>query len=136
VLAAEGGCGTTWGDKMADPYKFLSSVGQAHLLNVISVLFNYDEDLIHFFFSHKEPVLRLPARCLVEEAAKFPLNDQLLIRVALDYWNRRGAARLADMLTDWDHDYWVRFLHSVILLEECKDDLVDRLKTGVPRKKS
>ena len=121
---------------MADPYKFLSSVGQAHLLNVISVLFNYDEDLIHFFFSHKEPVLRLPARCLVEEAAKFPLNDQLLIRVALDYWNRRGAARLADMLTDWDHDYWVRFLHSVILLEECKDDLVDRLKTGVPRKKS
>lgn len=121
---------------MADPYKFLSSVGQAHLLNSISVLFDHDEDLIKFFFSHKEPVLRLPARCLVEEAARFPLKEQLLIRVALDYWNRRGAAKLADMLTDWDHDHWLRFLHSVILLEECKDDLVDRLKAGSPRKKS
>jgi hypothetical protein len=113
---------------MSDPYKFLSSVGQAHLLNAISVLFNHDEDLIRFFFSHKEPVLRLPARCLVEEAARMQIKDQLLIRVALDYWNRRGSARLADMLTDWDHDYWVRFLHSIIFLEECKDDLVAQLK--------
>jgi len=113
---------------MADPYKFLSSVGQAHLLNSISVLFAHDEDLIRFFFSHKEPVLRLPARCLVVEAARMPLKDPLLIRVALDYWNRRGAARLADMLTDWDHDDWVRFLHSIILLEECKGDLLDQLK--------
>lgn len=115
---------------MADPYKFLSHVGQAHLLNVISVLFDHDEDLIRFFFSHKEPVLRLPARCLVEEAARLQLKDQLLIRVALDYWNRRGATRLADMLTDWDYDYWVRFLHSIVLLQECKDDLADRLKIG------
>jgi hypothetical protein len=121
---------------MADPYKFLSSVGQAHLLNAISVLFNHDEDLIHFFFSHKEPVLRLPARCLVEEASKFPLKEQLLIRVALDYWNRRGATRLCDMLTEWDHEYWVRFLHSIILLEEVQDDLVDRLNVSRPRKKS
>jgi len=120
---------------MADPYKFLSNVGQAHLLNCISVLFDYDENLIHFFFSHKEPVLRLPARCLVEEAAKFPIAEQLLIRVALDFWNRRGAAKLSDMLTDWDHEYWVRFLHSIILLEECKDDLSDKLKLGLQRKK-
>jgi len=127
---AEGGCGTNWGYDMADPYKFLSSVGQAHLLNSISVLFNYDEDLIHFFFSHKEPVLRLPARCLVNEASRMSAKDQLLVRVALDFWNRRGSARLADMLTEFDHEYWVRFLHSVILLEECKDDLFDKLKAG------
>lgn len=127
VVAPPGGL------KMADPYKFLSSVGQAHLLNVISVLFDHDEDLIHFFFSHKEPVLRLPARCLVEEASRMPISDQLLIRVALDYWNRRGATRLADMLTDWDYEYWLRFLHSVILLEECKDDLMDRLKGGAKK---
>ena len=120
---------------MADPYKFLSSVGQAHLLNTISLLFNHDEELLRFFFSHKEPVLRLPARCLVEEASKFSLSDQMLIRVALDYWNRRGAARLADMLTDWDYDSWIRFLHSAALHQECKDDLVDAL-CGKSRKKS
>ncbi len=120
---------------MSDPYKFLSSVGQAHLLNAISILFNHDEDLIHFFFSHKEPVLRLPARCLVEEAARFPLKDQLLIRAALDYWNRRGATKLADMMTDWDHDYWIRFLHSIIVLEELKDDLADKLRLQPARSK-
>ena len=120
---------------MADPYKFLSSVGQAHLLNSISILFNHDEDLIRFFFSHKEPVLRLPARCLIEEAARFPIKDQLLIRVALDYWNRRGAARLADMLTDWEHDHWVRFLQSVIVFQECQDDLFDALKVSPNRGK-
>lgn len=120
---------------MADPYKFLSSVGQAHLLNAISVLFGHDENLIRFFFSHKEPVLRAPAKCLVDEASRMPLSDQLLIRVALDYWNRRGATRLADMLTDWDHEHWVRFLHSVILIQECKDDLLDCLKSNGARKK-
>ena len=121
---------------MADPYKFLSGLGQAHLLNCISVLFAHDEDLISFFFSHKEPVLRLPARCLIEEAARFPIKEQLLIRTALDYWNRRGAARLSEMLTEWDHEYWLRFLHSVILLKECKDDLIDTLKHGPFGKKA
>ena len=66
----------------------------------------------------------------MEEASRMSSKDQLLIRVALDYWNRRGAARLADMLTEFDHEYWVRFLHSVILLEECKDDLFDLFKVS------
>jgi hypothetical protein len=110
---------------MADPYKFLSGVGQQHLLYCISVLFNYDEDLLMFFFSHKQPILRTPAKCLLEEASKFDIKEQLLIRVALDFWNRRGAARLSDMLAEWDAEYWLRFLHAVSLLEEVKDDLIE-----------
>ena len=112
---------------MADPYKFLSGVGQRHLLSCISNLFNHDEQLLQFFFSHKEPVLRMPARCLVEEAARFSMQDQLVIRVALDYWNRRGYARLSEMLSEWDHEYWLRFMHSVALLEELDGDLLERL---------
>jgi hypothetical protein len=119
---------------MADPYKFLSGVGQAHLLTSISILFNYDEDLIRFFFSHKDPVLRLPARCLIEEASKFQLKEQVLIRVALDYWNRRGAARLSDMLTEWDSDYWLQFLHSMSHMEENQDLLVEILTPSLRRK--
>jgi hypothetical protein len=57
----------------------------------------------------------------------------ILIRVALDYWNRRGAARLADMLAEWDHEYWLRFLHSVTYLEEVEGDLVGLLN---PKKSS
>jgi hypothetical protein len=112
---------------MADPYRFLSGVGQQHLLKCISILFNHDEELLKFFFSHKQPILRMPAKCLMDEASKFDIKEQLLIRVALDYWNRRGAARLADMLAEWDHEYWLRFLHSVTYLEEVESDLADLL---------
>jgi hypothetical protein len=122
---------------MADPYRFLSGVGQQHLLKCISILFNHDEELLKFFFSHKQPILRMPAKCLMDEASKFDIKEQLLIRVALDYWNRRGAARLADMLAEWDHEYWLRFLHSVTYLEEAESDLVDLLapKKSNTRKK-
>jgi hypothetical protein len=122
---------------MADPYRFLSGVGQQHLLKCISILFNHDEELLKFFFSHKQPILRMPAKCLMDEASKFDIKEQLLIRVALDYWNRRGAARLADMLSEWDHEYWLRFLHSVTYLEEVESDLADLLgpKKTAPRKK-
>ena len=118
---------------MADPYRFLSGVGQQHLLKCISILFNHDEELLKFFFSHKQPILRMPAKCLMDEASKFDIKEQLLIRVALDYWNRRGAARLADMLAERDHDYWLRFLHSVTYLEEVESDLVGLLN---PKKSS
>ena len=118
---------------MADPYRFLSGVGQQHLLKCISILFNHDEELLKFFFSHKQPILRMPAKCLMDEASKFDIKKQLLIRVALDYWNRRGAARLADMLSEWDHEYWLRFLHSVTYLEEVESDLVSLLN---PKKSS
>lgn len=122
---------------MGDPYKFLSGVGQQHLLKCITILFNHNEDLIKFFFSHKQPILRMPARCLLEEAAKFDIKEQLLIRVALDYWNRRGATRLADMLAEWDHEYWLRFLHSISYLEEVNSELAELLsikKSNVRKK--
>lgn len=112
---------------MADPYRFLSNFGQAHLLNAISILFDHDEQLLEFFFSHKEPILRLPARCLISESNRFEHKNQLLVRVALDYWNRRGYAKINDMLNEWDYSYWLRFLDSLAHLEEIKPDLLDRL---------
>jgi len=113
---------------MADPFKFLSGIGQNHLLKSIGILFNHDEEMMRFFFSHKQPVLRLPARCLVEEATCFKQSDQILIRIALDYWNRRGYAKFGDMLNEWSHEEWIRFLHSVVTLQECDADLIDVLR--------
>ena len=116
---------------MSDPYKFLSSIGQVHLTSAIGILFNHDEDLLYFFFSHKERALRIPAKNMVQEASKFVLSEQLLIRVALDFWNRRGAARLADMVTEWDMEYWIRFIHATTYLHEIKDEVADTLKKGL-----
>jgi len=114
---------------MGDPYKFLSGLGQAHLLNAISILFNHDETLKLFFFSHKEPVLRLPAKNMIKEAYSLPQKDQLLIRVALDYWNRRGYTKLADLLDHFDYETWIQFLHSLATLEEVHEELIKEIKT-------
>ena len=120
---------------MADPYKFLSGFGQTHLLNAISILFDHDEQMLQFFFSHKEPVLRAPARVLVSEAARLSHKDMILVRVALDYWNRRGCARFPDMLAEWDAEYWLRFVHSVCHLEEIKSEAADLLLPPKRRRK-
>lgn len=115
---------------MADPYRFLTALGQERLRSCISVLFGHDEELLRFFFSHKEPVLRMSAKAMVRElgAGSLRVRDQLLVRVALEYWNRRGYARLGDMLSEWDLTYWLQFLHSLAMLEEVEHDLLDRLK--------
>lgn len=118
---------------MADPYKFLSGLGQAHLIKSIAILVNDDEELLRFLFSKKDTVLRAPARCLLEEATRFSHADQLLVRVALDFWNRRGYARLGDMLSAWDQEHWVRYIHSLTILVEVRDDVIDQLSP--PRKR-
>lgn len=113
---------------MSDPYKFLSGLGQAHLIKCISLLLDHDEDRLKFLFSHKDRAIRRPAKNLIEDASKFHLKEQLKIRVALDLWNRRGAARFADLLTEWDHEDWVRFLHAMAEFHEVTSDLLTALR--------
>ena len=42
---------------MADPYKFLSGLGQAHLIKSIAILVDDDEELLRFLFSKKDTVI-------------------------------------------------------------------------------
>lgn len=115
---------------MAEPYRFLTGSGQRHLRSCIAVLFGHDEDLLRFFFSHKEPVLRLSAKAMLREAGEGLLStqDTLLVRVALEYWNRQGYARLGDMLSEWDSKCWLRFVHSILMLEELETEFCDHAK--------
>lgn len=113
---------------MANQHKFLSELGRQHLVSCISILFGHDEDLLRFFFSHKEAVLRRSPRSLVMDAMERPISDQLLIRVALDYWNRRGGTRLEDLLAAWGHDHWLQFLHSMVRLQEAEPEFIDRIE--------
>jgi hypothetical protein len=112
---------------MSDPRKRLSGLGQAHLISSINILFGNDEYLIQHMFSHKEAVLRRPARNLVGEAAKFSTIDQTLLRCGLDFWNQRGAARLADMLSCFSHKEWTQFVLAICYLEEINADVHEAL---------
>lgn len=113
---------------MSDPYKFLSGLGQTHLIRCISILLDNDEDMLRFIFSHKDRALRCASKILIEEASTFHIGEQLKVRVALDLWNRRGAARFADLLTEWEHDDWIKFICSIVEFYEITDDVIAALE--------
>lgn len=112
---------------MTDSHKRLSEVGQAHLISGVNTLFGNDEFLVQHMFSHKEAILRHPAKILVHEASKFLPADQILLRCALDFWNRRGRTRLVDMLSSFTHKEWTQFVLAICHLEEIKGDVFDAL---------
>lgn len=111
---------------MSDPFKELSSLGQAHLISCVQTILGNSEELIQFFFHHKSPKLRVPTKVLIEESMKFHLRDQITIRVAIDFWNHRGAARLADMLTSWNNEDWLQFIEAIAKLREMQSEVFER----------
>jgi len=113
---------------MSDPYKFLSGLGQTHLIKCISILLDNDEEMLRFLFSHKDRALRCASKNLIEEASTFPIGEQLKVRVALDFWNRRGAARFADLLTEWENEDWIRFICAIIEFFEITDDVITQIE--------
>lgn len=113
---------------MSDPYKFLSGLGQTHLIKCISILLDHDEEMLKFIFSHKDRALRCASKNLIEEASTFQIGEQLKVRVALDLWNRRGAARLADLLTEWETDDWINFICTIVEFYEITDDVITALE--------
>lgn len=111
---------------MSDPFKELSSIGQSHLISCVQTVLGNNEELIYFFFDHKSPKLRRPTKVLVEESMQLHLRDQITIRVAIDFWNHRGAARLADMLSTWENSDWLQFIEAVAKLREMQSDIFER----------
>ena len=81
-------------------------------------------------FSHKELALRVPAKQLVHQAKEYNFCEQLLIRVAIDFWNRRGSTKLSDLLNEWDSELMIRFVHALCHFEEIKADARDCLITA------
>jgi|SRR3989344_4822387 len=114
--------------KTGDPLKKLSALGQAHLISSIQTLLGHDEYLIEHMFSHKGSLLRRPAKNLIHEAGKFSQVDQTLLRCGLDFWNQRGAARLADMLSSFTHKEWQQFVMAICYLEEITADVHEALE--------
>jgi hypothetical protein len=112
---------------MNDPHKRLSELGRAHLISGVNILFGNDEFLVHHMFSHKEAILRCPAKILINEASKFQPEDLSLLRCALDFWNGRGSVRLVDLLSSFSHKEWTQFVLAICHLEEIKADVHEAL---------
>lgn len=95
-----------------------TALQNAHLISVIHKLFQSDERLLYFFFSHKMPDLRISPSQLRNESSKFSLDERLLIQVALDIWCSAGGTYFLDLLQGWDNDHWKAFIQAIATLRE------------------
>lgn len=100
---------------------------KAHLLNVIRIMLEHEEDLLEFMFSHKSCQLRVSGNQLIKEAKPFSREDLLLIKAALDVWDGSGNLRFSECLKSWDYAYWIKFIRAIVFLIEIHDELIDAL---------
>lgn len=87
--------------------------GARQIFEAISILLGNDQKLMKYLFKYGEFRLRARAGILKEDAWKFSEAEQLLIRVALDFWSGSGHAQLWELLETWNGDDWKRFETAV-----------------------
>ena len=76
----------------------MSTLAEAIRVETIHRVLGRQEDLLYFFFHHKETELRLPSEELRKEAiTDLNDNDRLLINVAVDLWTVERTTKLGDL---------------------------------------
>ena len=91
---------------------------QAHLISTIHTLFRNDERLIYFFFSHKQPELRLSPGILLHEASCLSSGENILIQAAMDFWMGLGWFRLHDALNGLDDENIIALVRAILYSRE------------------
>ncbi|MGK5086132.1 hypothetical protein WDW86_01105 [Bdellovibrionota bacterium FG-2] len=90
----------------------------SHRISAIGKVFNWDERWSYFFFSPKNPQLRLPPEQLLSEAACFSHEERILIQIALDLWCEQGNAKISDCLEILDDDAFLRVISALVAFRE------------------
>ncbi len=83
------------------------------IFEAIRILLGNDQNLMNYIFKREKFRLRVRAGILKEDAWKFSDSEQLLIRVALDFWSGSGHAQLWELLENWKVNDWKRFEAAV-----------------------
>lgn len=73
--------------------------------------------LYDLFFGDDPGGLRQGAWRLRDELRFFDIEEQLLIKAALDIWSGNGHLYLFEMLEHWDQREWLRFIKSISILK-------------------
>jgi hypothetical protein len=102
-------------------------------ISAIFILANCNPSLLEFIFHHKKTKLRHSTIHLLDESREFDLEDQLIIRVAIDFWNRTARTDLAQMLAHWDPFVWVRFIQAIAHLKEIRQEVIEKLQEDEER---
>lgn len=91
---------------------------EAHLISSIHELFSSDERLLEFFFHHKYFDLRLPREELLSEAEALGPYKWILVKVALDFWDGSGRAKVNELLRILDEETLLTVIRSILKFRE------------------
>jgi hypothetical protein len=93
----------------------MSDLATALRIGTIHRVLRGQEDLLIFFFHHKEIELRLPPDELRAEALT-DLNDddRLLINVAVDLWTGERKVKLGDVIGDLEFESLLGLIKGVL----------------------
>ena len=92
-----------------------ANTDEQRLIKAITILFNDDQRLLEFVFETKRPRLRKRSGILRDDSWNFSSAEQLLIRVALDFWSGSGHTQLWELLETWEPEHWHRFTQAITL---------------------
>ena len=95
-----------------------SCLSQSLLNQAIGILFDYDERWFEFFYSHKGGSLRLEPDELLRESRCFSRGEQVMIRIALDFWSDGRYAGLSEIVDELD---WVNLTRVLIAIMKVRD---------------
>ena len=88
-------------------------------ISAIGIIFDHDEYLKEFLFSHKRLEFRTSPEILIKEASEeLNRNDRLLFRSAMDIWNNSGGVRLQEILDNLDNEALLRLIGGILKLRE------------------
>ena len=67
-------------------------------INLIKTLLKNHPKLLLFIFNQKKPQLRTSSSIILEEALAFSSGEIILVKLALDLWDRSGNSKFMDVI--------------------------------------
>lgn len=100
------------------PSGIRSDLEQSRLCTAIGIVFGFEERWLEFFYSHKIGELRASPQDLLTEARCFSRGEQIMIKVALDFWTDGHHASVSEMINSLDWESLSRVLLAIMTIRD------------------
>lgn len=80
------------------------------------ILMNHPK-LMDYLFAKAKPELKCSAEILLKNARGYSSSEQILIKIALDFWNATGHVYLNEILESLDTDNFIKVVKGIIHLK-------------------
>lgn len=94
------------------------------LYQALSLLYEQNENLLHFLLMPDHPSLRLPSEILRERSLSFSSGEQLLVNIGLDIWDGRGGIHFNDLYQTLDDKNFIKVIQILLFLRNPKSAIL------------